>query len=162
MLAFFIAIVLAAAQVGSATIPKFDDYRIRDIFRGKPELPVLSTAEALRFGTELRRQAAWGPNFAGHFTLTRWGCGAGCVTGAIIDARTGEVWFPKFCVEDAFTSEGRVAIHHSTNFQIGSELVVATGVVNEGDAGTAYFRWHGGVLSLIRFDKHGAPETQGR
>ena len=74
--------------------------------------------------------------------------------GAIIDARTGEVWFPKFRVEDAFTSDGRTAVHHSTDFQIGSELLVVTGVVNERDTGTAYFRWHNGVLSLIRFDKH--------
>ncbi len=162
MLAFLIAIVLAAAQVGSATTPKFDDYPVREVFRGKPAPPVLSTTEARRFRTELRRQAASGPNFAGHFTLARWGCGAGCVMGAIIDARTGEVWFPKFRVEDAFTSEGRIAIHHSTEFQIGSELVVATGVVNEQDAGTAYFRWHDGMLSLIRFDKYQVPETQGR
>jgi hypothetical protein len=162
VLAFLIAIVLAAAQVASATTPKFDDYSIRDVFRGTPAAPVLSTAKARRFRTELRRQAALGPNFAGHFTLARWGCGAGCVIGAIIDSRTGEVWFPKFRVEDAFTSEGRIAVHHSTDFRIGSELVVATGVVNEGDAGTAYFRWHGGVLSLIRFDTYQAPETQGR
>ncbi|HKP69368.1 MAG TPA: hypothetical protein VJV05_08790 [Pyrinomonadaceae bacterium] len=33
--------------------------------------------------------------FAGRFILTGWGCGTGCVSAAIIDARTGRVYFPE-------------------------------------------------------------------
>jgi len=75
------------------------------------------------------------------------------VTGAIIDALTGQVWFPTFRIEDAVPSDGRRSVHHSTDFQIDSELVVAAGLVNDQGIGTAYFRWHDGTLSLIRFEK---------
>ena len=154
MLALLIIVVLAATQAGSPGAPKFEDYPVRGIFRGTPTPPALTTVEARRFRTELHRQAASGPNFAGHFTFARWSCGAGCVTGAIIDARTGHVWFPKFRVEDAVASSGRIAVHHATDFHVDSELVVATGVVNDQRPGTAYFRWHEGMLSLIRFEEH--------
>ena len=69
------------------------DYSVTEVFHGTPAAPVLGTKEARQFRTELRRQAAYGPNFAGHFTLLRWGCGAGCVAVAVIDAIWGEVWF---------------------------------------------------------------------
>ena len=153
MFALLISVVFLGARLAAVPVPTFDDYPATEIFRGKPAAPVLSTSEARKFRTELRRQAAEGPNFAGHFTFARWGCGAGCVTGAIVDAKTGRVWFPSFQVEDLVTSAGHVAVHHSTDFQLASELVVATGTINEGDAGTAYFRWREGTLTLVRFDK---------
>ena len=55
-------------------------------------LPVIKTAEARRFRTMIREAAAKGPNFAGHFTVAEWGCGAGCVSVAIIDAATGSIY----------------------------------------------------------------------
>jgi hypothetical protein len=149
MVALIVALVLVQA---SSAAPMFEDYAAGDVFRGKPVSPVLNTPAARMFRTELRRQAASGPNFAGHFTLARWGCGAGCVSTAIMDSRSGRVWFPGLRVEDAVV-EGNI-VDHSTDFHINSELLVATGVVNKLGAGTAYFRWHQGVLSLIRFDKY--------
>ncbi len=50
---------------------------------------------ASTFRTRLREALAGGVNFAGHFILTGWGCGTGCTNGAVIDARTGRVFFPK-------------------------------------------------------------------
>jgi hypothetical protein len=144
-------IVVFVAQAGS-TAPKFEDYPAGEVFRGKPASPVVNTQAARMFRTELGRQAASGPNFAGHFVLARWGCGAGCVATAIIDSRSGRVWFPGLRVQDAIV-QGDIA-DHSTDFEIDSELIVARGSVNQLGAGTAYFRWHQGVLSLIRFDKH--------
>ena len=66
-------------QSAISAIPVFADFPVRDAFRGRPAAPVLATPEARRFRTELRRQAADGPNFAGFYTFARWGCGAGCV-----------------------------------------------------------------------------------
>ena len=149
MVALIIALFVVQA---SSTAPKFGDYPAGEVFRGKPASPVLDTRAARLFRTELRRQAASGPNFAAHFMLARWGCGAGCVSTAIIDSRNGRVWFPDLRVEDAVV-QGDIA-DHSTDFEIDSELIVARGSVNALGAGTAYFRWHQGVLSLIRFDKY--------
>lgn len=149
----------AATSVGevgrsqSKGAPDFGDFPVREVFRGTPAAPLLATPEARRFRTQLSRQAATGPNFAGFYTFARWGCGAGCVTGAIIDARTGQVWFPGFHVQDFMTASGKVALHHGWGFQLDSDLVIAEGLMNERDAGTAYWRWRDGELKLIRFDK---------
>src|SRR5688572_4253247 len=50
---------------------------------------------ASAFRTRLRDGLRRGVNFAGHYVLVGWGCGTGCVSGAIIDARNGRVHFPK-------------------------------------------------------------------
>jgi len=143
----------AEACVSLTAAPMFRDFLVSEVFRDRPAVPVLATPDARRFRTELTRQAAAGPNFAGFYTFARWGCGAGCVTGAIIDSRTGQVWFPKFRVEDSIDASGKVALHHGSSFQLDSELVIAEGVINERGAGTAYFRWREGKMQLILFDR---------
>ena len=141
MRAFLIVLAIAVGQTGAPGVLRFTDYSVTDLFRGTPVPPVPSSRKARMFRTQLRRQAATGPNFAGHFTLVRFGCGAGCVTGAVVDARSGRVWFPRFRVEDALERDGRISVHHSVDFRLKSELVVACGRINEGQTGTAYFRW---------------------
>ena len=46
------------------------------------------------FRTNLRNAAKRGVNFAGRYVLTGWGCGTNCSAWAIIDGRTGNVFFP--------------------------------------------------------------------
>ena len=130
-----------------ADAPRLRDYPASDIFRGTPAAPVLATKEARMFRTELRRQAALGPKFAGHYTLALWGCGAGCANGAVIDARSGEVWFIPFSWDDEW-KDGQIICAHGSTFDISSELLV----VERGQAGKHYFRWHNGKFSLVYFD----------
>jgi hypothetical protein len=87
---------------------------------------VLATKDARMFRTELRRQAARGPNFAGHYTLALWGCGAGCANGAVIDARSGQVGFIPFSWDDEW-KDGRIICAHGSTFDISSELLVVEG-----------------------------------
>ena len=47
------------------------------------------------YRTNLRNAAKEGVNFAGHFILTTWGCGTNCSETAVIDARSGRVFFPE-------------------------------------------------------------------
>src|SRR5438132_326713 len=86
----------------------YADYPAAPDFRGTPAAPDLSSPDARRFRTVLRHAAAQGLNCGGHFTLATWGCGALCLTGAIIDARSGKVFFLPFSVSDARTvADGR-------------------------------------------------------
>ena len=150
LVAALVAIACAAAARGvRAEAPRFEDYPVTETFRGAPVAPVLSTSRARRFRTELRRQAARGPNFAGHFTLARWGCGAGCVTVAVIDAISGEVQFAPFSFEDAY-KDGRTICHHGSALEITSELFIVEGEVN-GTVGRHYFRWHDRKFTLVHF-----------
>jgi hypothetical protein len=124
MLRVAILVCLLAAMVSADDVPRFEDYRVAETFRGTLVPAVLSSAKARLFRTVLRREAASGPNFAGHFTLARWGCGAGCVAIAVIDVVTGTVVFAPFAVQDAW-KDGHVVCAHSTDFEITSELFTA-------------------------------------
>lgn len=76
-------------------LPSFDRYPAK-VWKGKSKPPNLrSHKDARLFRTSLRDAAKDGINFAGHFVLTTWGCGSSCTVGAIIDGKTGEVFFPK-------------------------------------------------------------------
>ena len=138
-----------AASALAAQPPSFSDYPVKDVFLASPTAPILNTRVARMLRTMLRNEAKSGPNFAGHFTLARWGCGAGCISWAIIDAANGVVWFPPFTVSDAFDLSDPELAQHSIDFKINSELIVANGARNELGAGKYYYRWHDNKLSLL-------------
>jgi hypothetical protein len=94
------AFATAASQlvaVGQPRKPQFNDYIVADKYRGTPARVNLSAPPAARYyRTRLREGAAKGPNFAGHYTIITWGCGSDCYDIAVVDARTGRVWFAPF------------------------------------------------------------------
>lgn len=60
------------------------------IFEGKPaKVNFTNDSWLYQFRTTVSEQVAEGPNFAGHFTFVRWGCGTDCLAYAIIDTVTG-------------------------------------------------------------------------
>jgi hypothetical protein len=135
------------AVSATAQVPRFADYPAASIFRGKPRPPVLASKMARLFRTQLRQQATSGPNFAGQYTLARWGCGAGCVSIAIINAATGAVHFPQLSIEDGW-KDGQIICGHAAAFELTSELLIVEGRVN-GTIGRHYFRWHNRTLSVV-------------
>ena len=134
--------------------PTYKDFPARGTFVGKPANLILNSSKARAFRTVLRRETAAGPNFAGHFTLARWGCGAGCISWAIIDARSGRIWFAPFTVEDASAAKILEDRNHSIDFELTSELIVVNGALNGAEAGHFYYRWHDGVLTRVYFRRH--------
>ena len=75
--------------------PRFDQYPALATFNGSvAPADVRSSPQVRLFRTRIREGAKQGPNFAGHYTIVFWGCGTGCVSLAIVDARTGKVFFP--------------------------------------------------------------------
>jgi len=89
-------VVLPSAGVAQhAHPPRFEDYPVSEAFTTRPAPVDLATAPgAQKYRTVLRRGAAQGPNFAGHYTVVQWGCGSPCKAFAIVDARTGRLWMP--------------------------------------------------------------------
>jgi hypothetical protein len=95
LLSAMLASGLAAQEWEPNTAPPFSAYAVRGTFVG-PIAPVnlQSHPEAARFRTRLREAARNGPNFAGHYTVATWGCGASdCLSLAIVDENTGRVYF---------------------------------------------------------------------
>jgi hypothetical protein len=106
------AVMSASAQSLAERPPRFEDYPVKEVFKGEPALPVLESPEERKFeaiigdgvskgwgvfdgatGKEFRRP---GPNFAGHYVVVNFGCGesalTGCSSAAIVDAKTGHVY----------------------------------------------------------------------
>ena len=121
--------------------PQFKDYPAGEIYKG-PTAPLVLTRNDLTFKTRLQWAAKnLKPNFAGHYILTSWGCGAQCVMGAVIDAKTGKVYWWNFTiccwgtdVDDKF---------NPIEFRTDSRLIVFTGLRNErdGDNGAHFYRF---------------------
>ena len=74
-----LTVSIAAIVVGNEGITRFEDYPVTAIFKGTPALPKLRLGDRL-FRTRIRKGAAKGPNFAGHYTIADWGCGTRCVS----------------------------------------------------------------------------------
>ena len=85
-------VVLLAVPVLAQKTPQFADFPAPKVFKGKPAVPKVEHPSDRMFRTRIRQAAANGPNFAGHFTIAQWGCGAGCVQTVIVDAAKGAVY----------------------------------------------------------------------
>lgn len=71
--------------------PSFNDFAVKSLYTGAPARPKL-TRDQRRFRTMIRRGAKARVEFAGHYTVPTWGCGAGCTAFAIVDSRSGKVY----------------------------------------------------------------------
>jgi hypothetical protein len=71
--------------------PSFEDYAVERIFNGTPARPILNSDQR-SFRTRIRDGAKAPVEFAGHYTLPRFGCGAGCSAFFIVDSITGKVY----------------------------------------------------------------------
>lgn len=103
----------AAAAPSAQTLPQFSDYPAGPIYRGRvAPLDLSSSPDARRFRTRTREAMAEGVDFAGHYVVAMWGCGSGCMSGQIVDARTGRVvsGLPSGSPYVAFQPESRLFV----------------------------------------------------
>jgi hypothetical protein len=144
--------LLAAVAMGllfaQETVPTLDQYRVTEPkFSGKPRLPLIKTAEDRKFRAMIREAAAGGPNFAGHFTVAEWGCGAGCVSVAIIDAATGSIYRGPFRILswEMRKYEGKYAANddkfQQLEYRLDSRLLVARGCPEEANCASYFWEW---------------------
>jgi len=130
--------------------PKSEDYPAGKRFDGTPASVILSSRRARMFRTVLRSGAKDGPNFAGHYTLVAWGCGLGAFSMAVVDAQTGQVFFPPFeCVDSSDFGLPIVDKGNNPAFKIESNLFVFYGSTDEGKS----TGWHFYVFNKGRFKR---------
>lgn len=124
--------------------PEFALYHVAQRYTGASAKPLLATRQDKEFQSQLRRGAQGRPNFAGHYRIVTFGCGASCVMGAIVDAQNGKVlWLPftVCCGSDAGTPP--------VDFRPDSALIVINGMRNETGNGTHYYVLKHDQLKLI-------------
>jgi len=146
----------------SHATPRFEDYSVPAETVGTPAPVDLASHPAAReFRTQIRSDARAGPNFAGHFTIVGWGCGAPCLQWGVVDARTGKVWFePTASVVDAnhvgdegSHSAGVNADFYNLRFRLDSRLLIVLGAPQEDVSreGASFYLWDGARFSLLKF-----------
>ncbi|MBS1914051.1 MAG: hypothetical protein JST22_18840 [Bacteroidetes bacterium] len=142
----FCILVLSSQVHAQTRIPTFDDYHTPVRMKGKPAPARPVGRDARRFRTAITAGAKEGPNFAGHYTVVTWGCGAGCQMFAIVDAKNGKVFVAPFTVslgEHLDQTEDLIGFHPD------SGLLIVTGEINEENYGKHYYAWERGELKLV-------------
>ena len=141
-----------------AAFPKFEQFPAGPAYKGKPAEPVLRTARQRTFRTRIVEAAKEGANFAGHYRIAEWGCGAGCVAFAFIDVKSGAVYDAPFSglawSAAPLRYEGTISStaddFRSLAYRIDSRLLIARGCPEEKDCGSYFYEWTGTRLKLIR------------
>jgi hypothetical protein len=150
---------LMAALAGTAyAVPQFAQFPA-PLYRGPVGRLDLSNPESFAYRTRLRAASQGPVNFAGHFQIATWGCGAGCVTGAIVDAFTGRVTFLP-----SVSTAGMEAImdenFNAFEFRNNSRLIVLSGKLTENGAlGAHFFTWDGRFLIRVGTVPYSAPTS---
>jgi hypothetical protein len=124
--------------------PRFADYPSMIEAARRPLKPRLTSKETRRYATQLSEAATHPVNFAGRFILAEWGCGAGCVMAAAIDARSGKVVMLPFTVSD-----WPLDITEPLDYRKDSSLLVVRGSRNEQERGTYYYRFDGAAFTQL-------------
>lgn len=150
--------IALAAQKGVEP-PRFESYEA-PVYAGKPApLNLRSHRLARMFRTRIREQLQEeGINFAGHYTIAAMGCGTGCSTTAIVDARNGNAYFPQVLDgwsvgPGAWPEEGEDV----RNFRVNSRLLKVIGsprlgaYEEWGPPGVYYYEWKNNRLRQVHF-----------
>lgn len=147
------------ADLFDAEAPAFGEYpTAAEEVTSAPKLNVKNNPIATRYQIVLRREMAESPNYAGHYRLAFWGCGASCAMFAVINLRTGSVITAKdfgYVVGADLAADGFLSGTPSDGwgfrFKRNSSLLVVLGAPdeNESKTGAYYFVLQGEKLHLI-------------
>jgi hypothetical protein len=161
LLLMSVAAISALAQSPSNPKPRFEDFPVKQFYKGKPVQPVLTTTERRRFRTRIREgvslgRGVWtgswkdakemaGPNFAGHYIVIRWGCGSDCLMMAIADAETGNIYSPPLsgAGTELFVPMD-IMSDREIDFRLDSTLMVLRNACRTArtQCGVYYFNWN--------------------
>jgi hypothetical protein len=123
---------LCAAE--SPSEPQFESYPTKpDVITKNAEVRIAGRMER-SYITRLRFAAKQKPNFAGHYILTAWGCGAACLVPVAIDAKTGVVVWLNFSV-----CCWQLQVKEPLEFKLNSSLLIVRGSRNVEGQGTYYY-----------------------
>src|SRR5262245_4303970 len=116
---------LVCAQAAVTQSLRFQKYPAQ-VFSGPVAAAKISSPRARMYRTVIRKGAKEGPNFAGHYTIVVWGCGLNCRQLAIVDARSGEVFFPSNLMQVNFLFEDT---EEFLQFRKNSGLLIVVGAM---------------------------------
>lgn len=135
----------------ASSAPRFESFSVP----ASPNQPSVhvhlkSHPRAYRFRSALRAGVRKGPNFSGSYTIVSWGCGVACQELAIVDAKSGKVFFPKALRLNAYHVVHEDPLPSPFQFQLNSSLLVVVGAPNDGEEkGIFFYHWNGKDMELV-------------
>ncbi|HMP67029.1 MAG TPA: hypothetical protein PKD11_15770 [Pyrinomonadaceae bacterium] len=151
----------ALSGLAQTDLPTFSKFPAKTEQARARSVVIASDPQARMYRTRLREAFRRGPNFAGRYILATWGCGTGCISGAIIDGRTGRVYWPEELVAFGVGYTDATFPENPLEFRRNSRLLILRGIpgMNEAEdesaadkpSGDHYFEWQDGKLKLLRF-----------
>ncbi len=142
-------LVLGYPQAAAQTPAKdrdqdiFRKYPVGVRFHGKPVAPRLTTPDERLYRSRIREGVAKGVVFADHYSVPTWGCGAGCLLLAIVDAITGRVYVFPFSVSQVDEAGEPLTFHRN------SRAIHIVGSLDEKNSADRWFIWDGAKLNLL-------------
>ncbi len=117
--------VLLVSLTSFAAEPRFEDFKVEDIYQGKNHELVVDDQSDDNWKTYRSNAIKRKVNFAGHYIVYTGGCGGGAICGEVLDARTGKIvsGFP-----NAYELESPDGSFYGAVFHINSRLLVITGI----------------------------------
>jgi hypothetical protein len=146
------AIVFSGSVGAQIREPTFEQYpAVVSSITVPAKVRLESHPKARTYRTVLRGGAKEGPNFAGHYTIVTWGCGTACQEVGIVDAKNGEVFFPRQLQPNAYQ-----AVTDETppfQYRLDSKLLVVAGspLDRDDNIGIHYFLWTGRNLKQLLY-----------
>jgi hypothetical protein len=132
--------------------PDFATFAVESIWKGTPAEPRLSKDDQT-FGSVIRRGAEAPVEFAGHYTVPRWGCGDSCKAFVVVDSISGMVYNSHFSVVELppeWTAAHPEQQMESMEFHPESRLLKINGCPNGRDCGFYDFEMGPGGLKELR------------
>lgn len=126
-------LVAPVAVFSQGKIPQFKDYAVSETFTGK-NAPMVITKNNRDFRTRLKEAAKRKPDFAGRYVVAIWGCGTACVAGALVDAKTGKVYFLPGAIHDFEGDENLDPVVYRLN----SRLIIFSGMIDQENGGDGW------------------------
>lgn len=156
---FFAVAILGISNFGqSNSVPKFTAYPATIEMTKAKAIDFKKNPEARTFRTRLTEGLRGGVNFAGHYVVVGWGCGTGCISGAIVDGRTGNVFWPEQFNALGVWYGGDSYADEPVAYKKNSRLLIITGVPGEKSdnapdkpSGIYYYEWKNNRLRQIKF-----------
>jgi hypothetical protein len=143
-----LSLMLAACAAQDATAaPSFAQYAESSNPLKPGAKPKLRATQDREFKTRIAEASEQSVNFAGHYVLSSFGCGAGCVMSFALDKNSGKIsWLPfTVCCWDDVEAGAQ-----PLTFRKDSRLVVVTGSRNEQGKGVYYYEFKKERFILIR------------
>lgn len=137
----------AYAESSALGAPTFGEYH-EPIAKLKVSAePKLVSSQDREFKTRITEASKQRANFAAHYVLSSFGCGASCVMSFALDKKSGEVaWLP-------FTVCCWSSVHVDADpisFKRDSRLVIITGSRNEQGKGVYYYEFKNAKFVLVQ------------